>query len=275
MSDGVDLEAITAWLDDYLRTRDVPDSSGAVNGLQVANAGKIDRLIAAVDASQATIDGVVTTLAREDGHVGFSGDHDHGSPLLIVHHGLFWDGNIPVTGRRYRRLRTLMANDIALYSAHIPLDVHPDVGNNAVLARLLGMEIEGWFGNHRGIPIGVWGAAPASLDSRDAVGRKLSQVLGLPSPPRLIPGGPEAVQRIGIITGGAGGSVAEARDAGIDTFITGEGAHHTYFDAMELRVNVFHAGHYATETVGVKALVEHAGRHFGLPTAFHDHPTGM
>ena len=107
------------------------------------------------------------------------------------------------------------------------------------------------------------------------MGAKLAEALGLPAPPRLIPGGREQVRRIGIITGGAGGSIAEARDAGVDTFITGEGAHHTYFDATELGVNVFHAGHYATETVGVRALAERVGREFGLPTAFHDHPTGM
>jgi dinuclear metal center YbgI/SA1388 family protein len=275
MSQSVDLHDVVNWLDAYLRIREVPDSSGAINGLQVENEGRIDRIIAAVDASQAMIDGVVTTLARESGDVGFSGDHDHGSPLVLVHHGLFWDGNLPVTGRRYRRLRTLLANDIALYSAHIPLDLHPEVGNNVLLARMLGVEVEGWFGMHRGVAIGVWGTAPAALGSRDAVGAKLAEALGLPAPPRLIPGGREQVRRIGIITGGAGGSIAEARDAGVDTFITGEGAHHTYFDATELGVNVFHAGHYATETVGVRALAERVGREFGLPTAFHDHPTGM
>ena len=100
-------------------------------------------------------------------------------------------------------------------------------------------------------------------------------MLGLADAPRLIAGGPAQVQRVGIVTGGAGTMVKEARDAGLDTFITGEGPHHTYFDAMEFGVNVFHAGHYATETVGVRALAEHLGAKFGLPYAFHDHPTGM
>jgi dinuclear metal center YbgI/SA1388 family protein len=275
VSHAVSLEELVTYLDSYLRIREVPDASGAVNGLQVENDGRIDRIIAAVDASQATIDGVVHVLAREAGDVGFSGDHDHGSPLLLVHHGLLWDGNIPITGRRYRRLRTLIANDIALYSAHIPLDLHAEVGNNAVLARLLGLEVQGTFGNHRGVDIGVWGAAPAALRSREALAARLCEVLGLGYAPRVIPGGPALVQRIGIITGGAGTSVDEARAAGIDTFITGEGPHHTYFDAMEFGVNVLHAGHYATETVGVRALAEHLGAKFGLPTSFHDHPTGM
>ena len=117
--------------------REVPDERNAVNGLQVENAGAIGSIIAAVDASQATID---SAAAGADGE----------SPLLLVHHGLFWDGNIPVTGRRYRRIDALLEQDIALYSAHIPLDVHPEVGNNVVLAERLGIDVEGWFGDYRG-----------------------------------------------------------------------------------------------------------------------------
>ena len=260
MSPRVPLAEVTGYLDSYLRVREVPDYEGAVNGLQVENSGTIDRIIAAVDASQATIDGV-TALG--------------GSPLMLVHHGLFFDGNLPVTGRRYNRLRALLAHDVAVYSSHLPLDAHPEVGNNAVLARLLGLELHGPFGSHRGSPIGVWGLAPSALASRDSLSLALQSVLGLSTAPRLIPGGPEQVQRVGIVTGGAGTMVKEAREAGLDTFITGEGPHHTYFDAMEFGVNVFHAGHYATETVGVKALAEHLGSRFGLPYSFHDHPTGM
>jgi dinuclear metal center YbgI/SA1388 family protein len=260
MSALVRLGELTTYLDSYLRVREVPDYEGAVNGLQVENGGTVDRIVAAVDASQATIDGVAAL---------------GGSPLLLVHHGLFFDGNLPVTGRRYRRLRTLLAHDVAVYSSHLPLDAHAEVGNNAVLARLLGLHYKGPFGNYRGNPIGMWGLAPATLTTRDALSAALQSVLGLGEAPRLIPGGPAEVQRVGIVTGGAGTMVKEARDAGLDTFITGEGPHHTYFDAMEFGVNVFHAGHYATETVGVKALAEHVGGRFGLPFSFHDHPTGM
>lgn len=259
MTRPVSLADVVAYLDGYLRIREVPDYEGAVNGLQVENSGSIDRIVAAVDASQATIDGVAAL---------------GGAPLLLVHHGLFFDGNLPVTGRRYRRLRSLLAYDVAVYSAHLPLDAHPVVGNNVVLAQMLGLEVQGPFGSHRGNPIGVWGAAPAG-DTREALSARLQAVLGLAEAPRLIPGGPQQVQRVGIVTGGAGTMVKEARDAGLDTFITGEGPHHTYFDAMEFGVNVFHAGHYATETVGVRALAEHLAARFALPHAFHDHPTGM
>jgi dinuclear metal center YbgI/SA1388 family protein len=260
MAQTAALAEVVAYLDGYLRVREIPDYDGAVNGLQVENGGTIDRIVAAVDASQATIDGAAALA---------------GSPLLLVHHGLFFDGNLPVTGRRFRRLRTLLTHDIAVYSSHLPLDAHPEVGNNAVLARLLGIELQGAFGNHRGSPIGVWGLAPSDLASRDALSTRLRAVLGLPGAPRVIPGGPACVSRVGIVTGGAGTMVKEARDAGLDTFITGEGPHHTYFDAIEFGVNVFHAGHYATETVGVRALAEHLGARFGLPHIFHDHPTGM
>jgi dinuclear metal center YbgI/SA1388 family protein len=260
MNKRVPLAEVTDYLDSYLRVREVPDYDGAVNGLQVENGGTIDRIVAAVDASQITIDGVAVL---------------GGSPLLLVHHGLFFDGNLPVTGRRYRRLRTLLSHDVAVYSSHLPLDAHAEVGNNAVLARLLGLELQGPFGSHRGNPIGVWGLASAAVCSRDGLSAALQSVLGLDAAPRLIAGGPEKVHRVGIVTGGAGTMVKEARDAGLDTFITGEGPHHTYFDAMEFGVNVFHAGHYATETVGVKALAEHLGRRFGLPYSFHDHPTGL
>jgi dinuclear metal center YbgI/SA1388 family protein len=252
VSPAVPLATLTAHLDDYLRIRALPDEANAVNGLQVENAGTITHIVAAVDASQATIDSV------------------QGPGLLLVHHGLFWDGNIPVTGRRYRRIRTLFERDVALYSAHIPLDAHPEVGNNAVLARLLGVEAVVPFGQYRGTPIGCAGALTLS---REELANRLDELLGTVT--HVIPGGPATVSRVGIVTGAASSAIREARDAGIDTFITGEGPHHTHFDAMEWGVNVLYAGHYATEQVGVKALAEHLGATFGLPWAFHRFPTGL
>ncbi len=266
---GIPLVEIVQYLDAFLRIREIADEPAALNGLQVENSGRIGSIVAAVDASQATIDGVI-----EEELAG--GTVDTAPPLLLVHHGLFWDGNVTFTGRRYRRVSALLEQDIAVYSAHLPLDVHPVVGNNAVLAERLGMGIDGWFGNSRGAPIGVWGHIPAGLAHRDALRSELGRAVGTPPPgPILIPGGPERVSRVGIITGGAGTMIAAARDAGLDTFITGEGPHHTYFDAMEWGLNVYHAGHYATETLGVQALASHLSDHFELPWAFHDHPTGL
>lgn len=265
MSDGsVALSDIVAYLDAYLRIAEVPDDVNALNGLQVENRGRVSRLVAAVDASQATIDGL--------GPPGSPGD----SPLLLVHHGLFWDGNQPVTGRRYRRLRGLLQRDAGLYSAHIPLDLHPDVGNNAVLARRLGLTSLQPFGLHKGITIGVAGIPPAGAETRGGLVALLAGVLAIRQEAILvIPGGPERVGRVGVITGGAGSAISQARAAGCDTFITGEGAAHTFFDAMEGDITVLYAGHYATETVGVQAVAEHVAGRFGLPWEFHDHPTGL
>jgi dinuclear metal center YbgI/SA1388 family protein len=253
----VPLQAIAEYLDVYLRIRDVPDEPGAVNGLQAENhSGLVSRIVAAVDASLETI----KTAAC-------------GEPcLLLVHHGLFWDGNIPLTGRRYRRVRALLDNDIALYSAHIPLDVHTEVGNNYVLARKLGLGALEFFDTYRGVPLGVQGRLERAIPREEFVSR-VEALLGAKA--TLIPGGPDLTERVGIITGGAGSRIAAAREAGVDTYLTGEGAHHTYFDATELSVNAVYAGHYATETVGVKALAEHLSTRFGIPWEFHDHPTGL
>ncbi len=265
---AVPLAEIVAYLDEYLRVREVPDERNALNGLQAENSGVVGSLVAAVDASQATIDRVARQAAeRPEGEA---------PPLLIVHHGLFWDGNIPLTGRRYRRIASLIEHDVALYSAHIPLDLHPEVGNNVVLAERLGIEVEEWWGDYKGSRIGVWGYAPQRWATREALLAEVDRALGTFTPgARLIGGGPERVSRVGIITGGAGSMIGAAREAGLDTYITGEGPHHTYFDAMEWGLNVIYAGHYATETLGVQALASHLGERFGLEWEFHDHPTGL
>jgi len=247
---------MVGYLDTFLQVRDIPDEANAVNGLQVENLGSVDRIVAAVDASLEAIEGAAP--ARGSG------------TLLLVHHGLFWDGNVPLTDRRYRRVRALFERNIALYAAHIPLDVHPEVGNNMVLARRLDIALDGWFGDYRGLRLGVHGELSMP---REELVRRIEGQLGAQA--RLIPGGPAVTGRVGVITGGGGGYIAQARAAGLDTLITGEGAHHTYFDAMEFGLNVIYAGHYATEQVGVQALAQHLGLRFELPWEFHRHPTGM
>jgi dinuclear metal center YbgI/SA1388 family protein len=249
------LDALVSYLDDYLRIgEEIADSAEALNGLQVANAGEVKRLAVAVDLCAATV-----RMAAEQ----------H-ADCLLVHHGLFWGGLRPLAGPAYRRVEGLINGNIALYAAHLPLDRHPEVGNNPVLARLLGVKVRGEFGEHHGAPIGVWGERSGS---RDDVSSVLAKVLG--STPRVLPFGPEQTQRVGIVTGAGGSLIPQAAAAGLDTYITGEGQHWTFFDAEELGVNVFYAGHYATETVGVKALAEHLAAKFDLPWVFLDHPTGL
>ena len=250
----MELTALASYLDGYLRVADVPDAPHAVNGLQVANTGTVSRVAAAVDLCEATV-----RMAAEQG-----------ADLLLVHHGLFWRGLQPLTGRTHRRVSGLIAKNIALYSAHLPLDLHPEVGNNAVLARQLGVSPRGEFGEEYGVPIGRWGEVDVP---RDALERQLAALMG--QAPRLMAFGPERVRRVGVVTGAAGSMIAQAAAAGLDTFVTGEGPHHTFFDAEELKLNVFYAGHYATETVGVQALAGHLRDRFQLPWTFLDHPTGL
>jgi dinuclear metal center YbgI/SA1388 family protein len=249
------LGTLVDYLDDFLRIADeVADSPEALNGLQVANAGDVTRLTAAVDLCEATI-----RMAAEQR-----------ADCLLVHHGLFWGGPRPLVGPAYRRVASLIHGGIAVYAAHLPLDRHPEVGNNPVLARLLGLTVRGEFGSSHGASIGVWGEASGS---RDDLARTLAQVLG--APPKLLPFGPDRIQRVGVVTGAGGSLIPQAAAAGLDTYVTGEGKHSSFFDAEELGINVFYAGHYATETVGVKALAEHVATKFELPWVFLDHPTGL
>lgn len=249
------LDTLVRYLDDYLRVaEEVADAPEALNGLQVGNSGDITKLAAAVDMCEATV-----RMAAEQR-----------ADCLLVHHGLFWGGLRPLVGPAYRRVAALIKGNIALYAAHLPLDRHPDVGNNSVVARLLGVKVRGEFGSYHGAPIGIWGEYSGT---RDELSWSLTKTLG--SAPRLLPFGPERVQRVGIVTGAGGSLIPQAAAAGLDTYITGEGQHWTFFDAEELGINVFYAGHYATETVGVKALAEHLSKKFDLPWAFLDHPTGL
>jgi dinuclear metal center YbgI/SA1388 family protein len=251
----VDFHTLVRYLDDFLRVAQVPDYPNALNGLQVdCGRPEVRRIAVAVDGAQHTIDAAV----RE------------GADLLIVHHGLFWDGNRTVTGRRYRRLKALLDADLPLYAAHLPLDVHPEVGNNAVLARELGVEIRGTFSEYKGVPVGVWGALEIR---REALCARLDALLG--ARVKLVPGGPEQIRTVAVITGGAGGDVVAAAAAGYDAYISGEGAHHNFFDAEEGGINLLLGGHYATETFGVKALARHLEATFGLEWVFIDHPTGL
>jgi dinuclear metal center YbgI/SA1388 family protein len=251
----VQLDALVSYLDDYLRIRaEVADAAEALNGLQVSNNGEVKRLAVAVDLCEATI-----RMAAEQK-----------TDCLIVHHGLFWGGLRPLVGPAYRRVAGLIKNNIALYAAHLPLDRHPEVGNNSVLARKLGINIRGDFGDYRGAAIGVWGEIAAT---RDDVARTLAAALAVA--PKVFAFGPDRITRIGIVTGAGGPLIPQAAAAGLDAYVTGEGQHWTYFDAEELGINVFYAGHYATETIGVKALAEHLAAKFDLPWVFLDHPTGL
>jgi dinuclear metal center YbgI/SA1388 family protein len=250
----VPLKTIVAHCDKILRTREIGDYDGAVNGLQTENSGAVTRIAAAVDASLATAKLAVATKAD----------------LLIVHHGLFWSPRQPWTGMNYELMRLLLENNLAVYSSHLPLDAHPRLGNNVQLCAALGLKkLQPFFASH-GQTIGF---KSQTKISRADLAKRLERATGVK--PKIIPGGKNICERIGIITGGAGGDLKLAASEGVDTFITGEGPHWTYALAEELGLNVFYAGHYATETFGVKALAAGLSKKFKLPWEFLDHPTGL
>jgi dinuclear metal center YbgI/SA1388 family protein len=190
--------------------------------------------------------------------------------LLIVHHGLFWPGLQPITGGRRRMLQQILQHDIALYSAHLPLDIHSVLGNNAQLASALSFENTEPFFEAKGQQIGL---KTQTEIPRDELARRLEQSLG--SAVKMFPAGPARTRSIGLITGGAGSEIYAVAREGIDTFITGEAPHWAAVAAEELGVNLLLGGHYATETFGVKALAAHLSDRFNLPWEFIDSPTGL
>jgi len=248
------LVEIVKYCDRILRTQEIKDYDGALNGLQVENSGTVTRIAASVDATPKTVE-----LA-----VGASAD------LLIVHHGLFCAARQPWTGANYRLMRTLMKHGIAVYSSHLPLDAHSLFGNNARLCKALGFRNLRPFFTHQEHALGL--RTLTTID-RDELRRRLGKVLR--GEVRLIAGGPKTCRAVGVVTGGAGSELKKAASEGVDTFITGEGPHWTFALAEELGINVFYGGHYATETFGVKALAEHLSKRFKVPWEFLDYPTGL
>jgi dinuclear metal center YbgI/SA1388 family protein len=248
------VKQLSRYCDTLLRTSGIHDYDGAVNGLQVENSGRLSRIAAAVDASLVTIRKAI----------------DEQASLLLVHHGLFWSKRQPWTGKNFELMRLLLENDVAVYSSHLPLDVHPRLGNNAQLCASIGLRNFKPFFRMKEQFLGLQSTASVA---RDELARRLANVTK--TEVKLIPGGSSTCRHIGVVTGGAGAEVKLAASEGVDTFITGEGPHWTYALAEELGVNVLYGGHYATETFGVKALAEHLSKKFRVPWSFIDHPTGL
>ena len=248
------LAEIVDYTNDFLRIREIGDWDNALNGLQIENSGDVTKIGASVDASTR----VLTAAAKQN------------VDLLIVHHGLFWQGLQSVTGTLRRQLELAFESNIALYSAHLPLDLHSEVGNNAQLAAALGLTSVQPFFEEKGQLIGV--KARVSLP-RDEVDRKLQKALT--GSVKAFMFGPKKTGTIGIITGGAGSEIYKLAQDGIDTFITGEAPHWAAVAADELGMNLLLGGHYATEVFGVKALAANLSKRFKIPWAFIDCPTGL
>ncbi|MCA9485068.1 MAG: Nif3-like dinuclear metal center hexameric protein [Nitrospina sp.] len=249
----MDIQELSRYLDGLLDIHSIRDYPKALNGLQVENRGGVRKVGLAVDACLATI-----KMAK-----------DAGCQMLFVHHGLFWGGLQAVRGPQYAKLSALIGGDIALYSAHLPLDLHPLLGNNRALADKIGMEKVEAFAECEGHLIGLKGRI--RRQSVRELGKKLEMQLN--GPVNVI--GRGDVETVGVVSGGAADMFQQAVDAGLDCYITGEAPHHMYHEAEEAGVALLLAGHYATETGGVKAVGRHLTEQFGLETVFLDYPTGM
>ena len=247
-------DALVAYLDEFLDTAAWSDKS--LNGLQVEGAERVRRVALATDTAQATIDMAI----------------EAGAQMMIAHHGLFWGRVEPVTGPLRSRLASLLRAQVSLYVSHLPLDAHSEVGNNAVLARLLGLRDLEPFGAWGSGSIGVMGRLPETLD-RAGLAARLEALLG--ARPDVLPFGSEAIARVAVVSGAAADLIPAAASSAVDAFVTGETSHTAVHQARERRLNVLFAGHYATETLGVRALGDHLAERFGLETVFLDVPTGF
>jgi dinuclear metal center YbgI/SA1388 family protein len=251
---------IAEYANELLETKITPDYPHALNGLQLENRSGITGITAAVDFSTRTIKGAIAKSAN----------------LLVVHHGMFWEGSQHLTGPMYNRLRLLLENDIAVYSSHLPLDRHPMLGNNVLLARQLGLDPSGIFAQFEGISIGVSGESDLETVALAERARRFAN--GYDSELRTTPFEKNRRTKRWAICSGAGASadtLAEAREMKIDTLIVGEGPHWTAVFAEENDLTILYAGHYATETLGVRALADHLGERFALPSSFVNAPTGL
>lgn len=246
---------LTAYLDNYLQIAAIQDYGP--QGLQLeSDNDDINRVALAVDVSPAVVAAAAAWQAD----------------MLLVHHGILWRTVERLAGPLGERVRLLLRHGINLYAAHLPLDAHAEVGNNAVLAQMLGVSVTAWWGDVMGTKLGVSGSLsqPVALSQFvDAVNQQLHTAA------RVLAHGPAQVERVAILSGFGADEVAAVHALGVDTYVTGETSHAHYWAAADYGLNIIYAGHYATETVGVKALGEHLQQRFGLATRFFDFPTGM
>ncbi len=247
------VQKLKEFLDSYLRIKDIDDYS--MNGLQVGQPKKDIRKVAlSVDAS--------LEFFKKAAKGGYN--------FLIVHHGLFWGENFPITGIHLKRFKVLIDNELNLYAAHLPLDLHPEIGHNAEMVRILGLDNIQPFGIYKGIPIGFKGAfkKPKSINE---IRKLFDKMLGKYE---LLQMGKKAVSSIAIVSGGAASLIPEAIESNIDLYVTGEPSHSMYHFIKEAKLNVIFGGHYKTETFGLLALQKLIEKKFHFKTKFFDIPTG-
>lgn len=248
---AIALTTLVAETQRYLNAGSISDY--CPNGLQVEGRPNVQRIVSGVTASQALIDAAIEAEAD----------------VLLVHHGYFWKGEDPcVTGMKQRRLKALLHHDISLLAYHLPLDVHPDVGNNVQLAAQLGITVEGPLDPDNLRTVGLVGSLDEPVSARDFA-RHVQQVLG--REPLLVEG-PQMIRRVGWCTGGGQGYIDQAVAAGVDLYLTGEASEQTFHSAQENAISFIAAGHHATERYGVQALGDYLAKRFAIDHVFIDCP---
>jgi len=251
------LSEIDRWLGEFLGVEQFAGLDSSLNGLQVAAPG------ATVQRAAFAVDAALETFRRAA---------EWGAQLLVVHHGILWDRQSRITGGTWERVRFLVEKNLSLYAAHLPLDAHPEVGNNAGIARALGLVDVAPFGMHRGAALGCKGRLPEPK-SLEEIAAMLAARQG--EPIRTLPFGPALVRTAGIISGAAPWGAAQASAEGLDLYITGEPAHEVYHHCLEQRIHAIFGGHYHSESYGVQSLAERCARETGLETTYLDVPTGL
>lgn len=248
------LEDLIAYLDEYLRIAEIQDFGP--QGLQVEGRPEIRKIVGMVDSQ---LPCVAQAL-------------EHEADMLLVHHGIFWGGATPLRGTFGKLVRTIMASQLNLYAAHLALDAHPEVGNNAELARRLGLEMVDRFGTVNGVDIGVLAVEPDGVKVDYLVDR-YERLVG---PVKVVQSeGPRIVHRVGILSGSGTRYTQEVADLGCDLYLTGETSHAHFYDAFNAGINVIYGGHYTTEVAGVQALGRLLQEQFDIEFEFIDLPTDM
>tara|TARA_Y100000588_G_scaffold311241_1_gene337164 strand:- start:9176 stop:9931 length:756 start_codon:yes stop_codon:yes gene_type:complete len=241
------LSEITQYCDQRLKTHSISDFPGAANGLQLQNGGAVTKIGAAVDA----------------GFIPFEKAVQNKVDFLIVHHGLFWEPAYPITEIRYKKYKLCLENNLAIYGAHLPLDCHPEIGNNVLLAKQLNLQQKSWFLEYEGTPIGL---ITNNSESRASLKAKLEKLF--PAGITAIEKGSSEPNKVAIVTGSGASAISEITAEEVDTLITGELKQHVYNQAEELALNLYCCGHYATEVFGVKALAKEVAKKFQVEWEF-------
>jgi dinuclear metal center YbgI/SA1388 family protein len=245
---------LIAYLDSYLQIAAIKDYGP--QGLQVEGREQVNKVVGMVDAQLPCLEAALSL----------------GADMLLVHHGIFWGPPQPLAGSYGRLVRSYFEAEINLYAAHLALDAHPEVGNNAELARRLGLEITDWFALVNGVKLGTVAIAHHEV-KLDYLVDRFEQTVG---PVKLVQAhGPRLISKVAILSGAGAREIPAAAALGCDTFITGETSHAEFYAAQNAGLNVIYGGHYTTETVGVQCLGEHLRDKFGLEFEFADLPTGM